>query len=337
MRSENPRKRNSRWGDAPVLDKRGRSKVAVVTERDVERIFKPLARYRYLPADYLHALSSGGSLDYLVNRLALLARRPNCYVARPEQQRANASANCRPQIYALADKGIRVMHERGLMFQRSRTPTNFAHELMTCQLMASVELGCREAGHRLITWSDILQSQNLPDATRRSLKPHQIPVTVMIDGAPISTHVIADGAPFGIGRSSNGQTAYFFCPGVEADCGTEPIDASDFQRSSLYKKIVLYLEVGAQRIYRSHFGFPNLYVPIITTNAARLSSMMKLLERVTGGAGSRNILFKTFPAFHIAGKTAHAVRAYADQRLAARRPSPVQLSHFVMTRHCHEQ
>jgi hypothetical protein len=296
MHSENPHKRNSRWGDAPVRDKSGRSKIAVVTERDIERIFKRLTRYRYLPADYLHALS-GGSLDYLVNRLALLARKPNCYVARPEQQRANASANCRPQIYELADKGLRVMHERGLTFQRSRTPTNFAHELMTCQLMASFELGSRETGNRLITWSDILQSQNLPDATRRSLKPYQLPVTVTIDGAPISTHVIADGAPFGIGRSVNGQTAYFFCPGVEADCGTEPIDASDFQRSSLFKKFVLYLEVEAQSIHRSHFGFPNLYVPIVTTNAARLSSMMRLLERITGGAGSRNILFKTFPAF----------------------------------------
>src|SRR5947207_909594 len=164
MRS-GPNKRNSRWGDAPILDRGGNPKVAVITERDIAAIFSPLIRYRYLPADYIHALA-GGSLDYLVNRLALLARKPNCYVSRPQQQRANASANCRPQIYEIADKGIRVMHERGLMLQRSRSPTNFAHELMTCQLMASFELGCRETGNRLITWSDILQSENLPEATR---------------------------------------------------------------------------------------------------------------------------------------------------------------------------
>src|ERR1700687_5313446 len=95
---------------------------------------------------------------------------------------------------------------------------------------------------------------------------------------------------------------HLFCPGVEADCDTEPIDASDFQRSSLFKKFVLYLEVEAQAIHRSHFGFPNLYVPIVTTNAGRLFSMMRLLERVTGGAGSRTILFKTFPAFTSPGK-----------------------------------
>ena len=296
MPGQNSRRRNSRWGDAPILDKRGQSKVAVITERDIGRIFLPLARYRYLPADYLQALA-GGSLDYLVNRLALLARKPNGYVARPEQQRANASANCRRQIYELSEKGIRLMHERGLICQRVRVPTNFAHELMTCQLMASFELGARETGNRLITWTEILQSQSLPDQTRRSPKPYQIPVTVTIEGAPISAHVIADGAPFGVARSVNGQTAYFFCPGIEADCGTEPIDASDFQRSSLFKKFALYLAIEAQGVHRLHFGFPNLYIPIITTNAARLTSMMRLLERITGGAGSRSILFKTFPSF----------------------------------------
>jgi hypothetical protein len=92
MQRSNSTARNSRWGDAPVVDNTGRPKIAVVSERDIERIFMPLARYRYLPADYLHALT-GGSLDYLINRLALLARKPNCYVSRPQQQRANASAN----------------------------------------------------------------------------------------------------------------------------------------------------------------------------------------------------------------------------------------------------
>src|SRR6266568_2652792 len=122
MSSDSTRKRNSRWGDAPVLDKSGKPKVALVTERDIERILLPLARYRYLPVDYLHAFA-GGSLDYLVNRLALLARKPNCYVARPQQQRANASANCRRQIYELSDKGVRLIQERGLVYPRPRTPT----------------------------------------------------------------------------------------------------------------------------------------------------------------------------------------------------------------------
>jgi hypothetical protein len=296
MPSQQPGRRNSRWNDAPVLDRSGRPRAATVTGRDIERIFIPLLRYRYLPADYIQALG-GGSLDYLVNRLALLARQPNGYVARPPQQRANASANCRRQIYELAEKGLRLMHERGLICDRSRAPANFAHELMTCQLMASFELGARDTGTRLITWRDILDSRNLPEATRRSPKPWHIPVIGTHDGAAIATHVVADGSPFGVARPVDGQAAYFFCPGIEADCGTEPIDASEFQRSSLFKKFHLYLTIAAQGIHRSHFGFPNLYVPFVTTNAARLASMMKLLERMTSGAGSKTMLFKTFPAF----------------------------------------
>src|SRR4051794_1160793 len=110
------------------------------------------------------------------------------------------------------------MQDRGVLRERSRAPSTFAHELMTFELMASFELGACETGARLITWSEILQSKSLLDATRESAKPHQIPVTVTIDGAVTATHVAADGEPFGIARSGSGQRVYFFCPGIEADC-----------------------------------------------------------------------------------------------------------------------
>src|SRR5690349_8476976 len=88
LRIGGTRRRNSRWDTAPVVDNSGRPRAACITERDIEGIFKPLMRYRYLPADYIYAFS-GGSLDYLVSRLCLLSREPNSYVARPAQQRAN--------------------------------------------------------------------------------------------------------------------------------------------------------------------------------------------------------------------------------------------------------
>jgi hypothetical protein len=290
------KKRNSRWDISPVRDARRAPKVACITFRDIERIFAPLTRYRYLPVDYLHALGGGDSVDYLVNRLNLLSRIPNLYVRRPLEQRANATANHRPLVYELASRGWTLMQEQGFERRHNRPPASFAHELMICQIMASFELGARSAGAQLITWSDILRSENLPEATRRSPKPWNIPVTLTIGGERVTGHVVADGSPFGIRREGNGRPAYFFCPGVEADCGTEPIDASDFARSSIYKKFALYLAIEAQGIYRSHFGFPNLYVPFVTTSTARIASMMTLLDRMTKGAGSKAILFKTFPS-----------------------------------------
>ena len=290
------RQRNSRWGHAAVLARDGAARTATITERDIAGIFSPLSRHRYLPLDYLHAFV-GGSPDYLVNRLNLLSREPNRFVSRPHQQRANAGANHRRLIYELAEKGWAVMQERGVVRERTRTPSNFAHELMTSQLMASVELGAREEGLRLISWPEILLNKSIPDETRHAAKPHSIPVTATTPAGLISGHVEADGEPFGIARPIGDKSVYFFCPGVEADCGTEPVDTSDFQRSSLYRKLAQYLAIEAQAIHRKHFGFPNLYVPFVTTNAARLRSMMRLLERITGGAGCRTLLIKTFPPF----------------------------------------
>lgn len=290
------RRRNSRWDDAPILDATGNPRIACITERDIEGICKPLARYRYLRADYIHAFA-GGNFDYLVDRLNLLSRQPNRYIARPHQQRANAGANHRPLIYELADKGWRVLQERGATAQRSRAPSNFTHELMTCEVTSSFELGARQSGAQLITWHEILGSRSLPESTRHSAKPYAIPVKVTINRRCHAARVEADGQPFGIARQIEDRTVYFFCPGVEVDCGTEPIDASDFGRSSLYKKFALYLAIENEGIYRSHFGFPSFYVPIVTTNRARLASMMRLLERITDGRGSKIFLFKTLPAF----------------------------------------
>jgi hypothetical protein len=280
-------RRSSRWTRTPS---RGPRQAAQLSAHDVA-IFEVLARYRYLSADYIHALV-GGSFKYLTHRLGMLSREPNLFLVRPPQQRADAAANHRYLTYELDQRGIRAMQEHGLALQRPRPPASFVHELMACQIMASFELGARQLGARLITWADILGSRNLPETTRCSAKPFYIPLRFESADA----HAVADAQPFGIERMIGGQRSYYFCPGIEADCGTEPIDASDFARSSIYRKFALYLAIEAQGIHRAHFGFPNFYVPFITTNAPRLASMMAALERITEGRGSKMFLFKTFRA-----------------------------------------
>ena len=67
--------RVSRWSRDPVLDAKGAPVVVQPTERDIE-IFKLLTRFRYLPADYIHAFV-GGSVKALTRRLNVLSRKPN--------------------------------------------------------------------------------------------------------------------------------------------------------------------------------------------------------------------------------------------------------------------
>ena len=150
-------RRNSRWTRDPVVDE-GEAVVAYPTERDIE-IFKLLARYRYLPSDYIHAFI-GGNAKALTRRLNLLSRKPNLYLARPHQQRESASANHRPLIYELDERGLRVLRERGAAPPPKSYHRNFAHELMVSEITASIELGTRQCGHvRLIPWQEILSKR----------------------------------------------------------------------------------------------------------------------------------------------------------------------------------
>jgi hypothetical protein len=298
-----PRKqtRNSRWSREPVVGRNGASVAVYPTERDIE-VFKLLVRFRYLPTDYIHAFV-GGSLKALSHRLNLLSRKPNLYLARPYQQRQCADANYRRLIYQLDERGSRALRERGLPFLPQSLHSNFNHELMVAQITASIELGTlRSPGIRFITWSEILASENTPKATRESATAASIRASYSLRGETLTSDIIADGRPFGLERTIDGKRSYLFFPGIEADCGTEPIDAGDPERSSIGKKFAAYLAIAEQGVHRSHFGFPNFFVPFITTSGARMRSMMGLLDRVTEGQGSKILLFKTFPTFTAAEK-----------------------------------
>jgi hypothetical protein len=287
-------RRNSRWTRDPVIDD-GKAVVVYPTQRDVE-IFKLLFRFRYLPSDYIHAFV-GGNEKALSRRLNLLARKPNLYLARPHQQRQSADANYRRLIYQLDDRGSRVLRERGLSFLSKSYHHNFTHELMVAQITASIELGMKESANtRLITWPEILANENTPLSTQNSATPATMRVSYSLRGESRSDEISADAKPFGLERTIDGKRSYLFFPGIEADCATEPLDAGDLDRSSIAKKFCAYIAIAEQGIYRSHFGFPNFFVLFVTTNSARMRSMMELLDRLTGRRGSKMFLFKTFPS-----------------------------------------
>jgi hypothetical protein len=295
MSAVEPQTRKSRWTRDPIVGQDGTAIAVFPTDRDID-IFKLLARFRYLPADYIHAFV-GGNAKALGRRLNLLSRKPNLYLARPAQQRQSAAANHRPLIYELDERGSRVLRERGFSVPAKATHRNFTHELMVAQIMASIELGTKQCPHvRLIPWAEILASEKTPSATRDSAAA-SIRVSYSLNFESHTTEITADGRPFGLERSIDGVRTYLFFPGIEADCGTEPISASDSARSSIGRKLAAYGAIAQQGLHRSHFGFPNFFVPFITTNITRMRSMMELLDRMTAGHGSKMFLFKTFPSF----------------------------------------
>lgn len=288
--------RNSRWSREAVLRSNGSPVIVYPTERDIE-IFKLLVRHRYLASDYIHAFV-GGSYKALIHRLNLLSRKPNLYLSRPPQQRQCADANYRPLIYEVDIAGIRTLRNHGVPCPPKTQRRNFQHELMVAQITASIELGARlNPNVRLIDWAEIRANDKTPESTRRSTNPGAIPVSYSLRGEMRAEYIIADGEPFGLERIIDGKHNYLFFPGIEADCGTEPIHAADPERSSIVKKLAAYLAIVEQGVHRSHFGFPNFLVPFVTTSYPRMESMMKAAERLTNGKGSKIFLFKTIPSF----------------------------------------
>jgi Replication-relaxation len=292
--------RNSRWSRDPKLDERGRQLVARITDDDIAALTL-LGRYRYLPIDYIAALDSRALIS-LQWRFDLLQRKPNQYVNRPEQQRENADANYRRLIYELDDKGAAELAKRGIQYSRKKYHRNFAHELMVCLIAASFEIGTRERPEiQIIPWRDILASDKLPGRTRDLSEPRAIPFAGKKGETEI---VLADWEPFVLKTASG----FVFLPGFEADCGTEPIDATDDTRSSIRAKFVAYLSVMEQETYRSHFGASTFMVPFITNSEVRMQSMMALLERMQPGKYGSRFIFKHIPGFtarEVAPATGH--------------------------------
>lgn len=272
--------RNSRWSDAPIIDRAGRPKTTRPTQREVEALFPILDRYPALPVNYIHALFGEGSLDYLADRLPLLARRPNSFLRRPEAQYGSPSANYRFQCYAKPETVLR----------------NFWHDLGAAMVMASIEIGARaEPALELITFDDILHSRRLPAETRADPNPAAIPVPFTFPSGKRQTITIRpDWPPFGIGRSGK----FYFCCGIEFDNETEPLRPRNLARSSIVRKFREYLAIDEQRVYRTRYGLPHFHYAFVTTSRGRMQAMMDILRQETGGRGHPRFLFKFFPAYN---------------------------------------
>ncbi|WP_146618626.1 hypothetical protein [Rhodoplanes elegans] len=270
----------SRWKPAPLLGKNGEKKEARIHPRDIEA-FAVLDRFGVLPLDYVHALI-GGNLAALRSRFNLLWSPPNFYLSRPDGQRRCANANYRYLVYANGTQAKALLRERGHALAHRRA-SPFPHQLMESMIAASIHIGIAGSPDlRLIDWNRIKAETGSPAAS--------IPL-------PRGSSIVPDWEPFIIEYAGSPKSAFRFFPGFEADTGTEPVDAADLERSSIRGKFEDYLSVVKARTYESHFGVSTFFIPFVTTTERRMTSMIALLLKLTGGKGSPNFLFKHVPSF----------------------------------------
>ena len=285
------RTRNSRWDREPKRNKSGEPFIARLSEDDIA-ILKILGRYRYLPSDYLAALT-GRSVPALQARLEILCRKPNCYINRPHQQRDNADANARRLIYELDDKGGDELRSRGVIYFRKKYLRNFAHELMACTIAASFEIGAKTSSNiRIIDWHELIGSPQMPAATKQLSNPQ----VLLYSGDGKQAEIASDWRPFVIERNFDSKS-YCFVFGFEADCGTEPIETANSERTAICNKFIAYLTALEHDVPRQRFGATTFMIPFVTTTEARMHSMIVLLERLRPGPFAKRFLFKHIPSF----------------------------------------
>lgn len=282
-----------------------------LTERDIE-LFKLLNRYHFLRSNFLFAFLGGNSLTRFKERLGHLYH-DGRYINRPEQQWQFANCRYMPVIYELDDRGEQVLRERGLihcdspLLKKGRMGAyrQFAHQLMICDCMASIELGAgQDRGLRFISWQEIVAKA--PESTRKLNNPFAIPVSIShtfprtgaMQRADIK--VVPDGL-FGLEYTRDGSKAYRFFA-LEADRNTQPVTRSDLQQTSYLRKILAYRQISAEGIYKSHLGLPNLFVLTVTTNEAHMTHIMSLVRELAHEGKSRLFLFKTMSSLGDFGK-----------------------------------
>ena len=279
-----------------------------ITERDIE-ILRLLSRYRYLRSSHLQALVGGKSQKRFVERLGHLYHEGG-YVNRPSQQWQAISARYMPAVYELGDGGERLLIEQGVLDQqlspllrkgRHGAVRHYQHDLMICDILASIEIGIRaDQNLRFVSWQELLASPKMPEATRTAVNPFAIPVSVTYACPRMKATerwdkpLIPD-ALFGIEYSSDGRKTYRFFA-IEADRNSEPIFRGNLHQTSYLRKILQYREIAARKAYLTHFGLPNLLVLNVTTNEQHMRNVVQFVGEVTQGKGCTYLLFKTMPS-----------------------------------------
>lgn len=256
-RSDNRRSRMTRTRSGKRL---------MLTERDIE-LFRWLRRYRYLRSTYLHAFVGGASATRFKERLGDLFHEG--YLDRPARQWEFADARSAPVVYEIGEPARRILTELGAesgerTLLSGGAHRQFLHANMICECLASIELATRcRSDLRFIPWAEIVGK--MPSTTAQSATPNKLPVA--------QDAIIPDGL-FGIEYTSDGQKAYRFFA-LEVDRGTMPISRTRAGQTSYLGKLLLYRQILDGRLYRSHWGIPNLFVLTLTLNEGRAEEILR--------------------------------------------------------------
>jgi hypothetical protein len=267
-----------------------------LTDHDVE-IVRQVARHRLIRSTDIAALV-GRSLDRANDRLRLLFHAG--YVDRPRAQLDRfPTEGTAPMVYALADRGARLLCERegfccgtGEWSRKNREAGRpfIEHQVQIVNFQVALKWAVAQRSDvRLITAEEMVAASREPN----SRAPFALRAKLAHRGAVREFSVVPD-VVFGL-QLADGSRRNFM---VEIDRGTMPISRSRFDQTCFEKKMCGYLAAHAAKQHERQFGWKNFRVLTVTTDEQRMQSMREALERlrVPRSAGASLFLFSTFDA-----------------------------------------
>jgi DNA-binding Lrp family transcriptional regulator len=267
-----------------------------LTDDDVE-IVRQLARYRFLRSTHIAALVRR-SLDRTNDRLKNLFHAG--YIDRPRAQLDYyPTSGSAPIVYALADRGARLLRERdGIAFKnlewsrknRQAGRPFVEHQIEVVNFQVALESAVRDR-------SDVrlLGPKELTAGSRSSMRPtvnvYALRAKLRDRGALHESRIIPD-LVFGLALGDGSRRNFM----VEIDRGTMPIRRSDPMQTSFEKKLRIYRTAHAMKQHDRQFGWKNFRVLTVTTQNERMVSLMEVSRQfdVPGNPSITLFLFATF-------------------------------------------
>ena len=251
-----------------------------LTDDDVE-IVRQLARHRFLRSTHIAALV-GRSLDRINDRLSRLFHAG--YLDRPRAQLDYyPAAGSAPMVYALADRGARLLIERdGVAFanvewsrkNREAGRPFIEHQLEIMDFYVALQRSARNRpGLRFIHADEL--AAGFPDQTVNPHNPFGLHARLTHGGIVHEVGVVPDLA-FGLAFADGSRRCFL----VEIDRGTMPVVRADITQTSFERKMRAYLTAYAAKQHERKFGWKTFRVLTITTDDTRKQTMLDALAKI---------------------------------------------------------
>lgn len=278
-----------------------------LTDDDVE-IVRVVARHRLIRSTHIAELV-GRSLDRTNDRLMRLFHAG--YLDRPRAQLDRfPSSGSSHFIYALADKGMRLLREEGgVEFRNTEWSRKnreagrpfIEHQIEIVNFQVALQRAVSERGGLHLMGADEMTPANFGSRSHRDRTALMLRARTG-HGQTRETGVVPD-LSFGLDLSDGSRRNFF----VEIDRGTMPVRRSDPDQTSFEGKMRVYIAVHATKQHERLFGWKNFRVLTVTTDQARLRTMQAALQklRIPRSIGPSLFLFATYGDLRVADPLAN--------------------------------